>query len=181
VFSALRIAPLALLLCACTQHLDVPSVTAPTQATHGMYFPIQADPHNIADCNVCHAGTASFRAVSCMNGTCHPSDEAMMQHQAVLGYEWYGASCYGCHKMGVAAGAPDHTTLFPIGPGQSHSWVSCAQCHRDPDVRANVTCAIEGCHGQAESAMQHVNVAMYTWTDAACVMCHPNGTNPPPM
>jgi hypothetical protein len=162
----------------CTSHIDVPANTELTPDQHVVNFPITADPHNISDCNVCHGGTSSFRQFSCMNGTCHPADDTMNVHSNVLGYEYVPVGCYACHKTGVAQGSPDHSTLFPIGPGDSHGWVPCAACHMNADDRTIVTCAIEGCHGQADTALQHMNVANYVWTSPQCVSCHPNGTTP---
>lgn len=161
--------------------VDVPVITALTPETHTPNFPIAGTqgPHAGLTCDTCHGGTSSFRQFSCSNGTCHPQAEADAQHLNRLGYEFYGPSCYGCHPTGVKEGALDHAKLFPIANGQIHGWINCNGCHQNPDTRKEVSCAIEGCHGQTPTKAQHPNVADYIWTTAACLSCHPNGIIPP--
>jgi hypothetical protein len=175
---------LAIALCAATalacHGYDVPAVTALTPDTHTPNFPINASagPHAITDCNTCHGGTISFRQFSCTNGTCHPQAEAAQQHATVVGFDVNGVSCYGCHPSGVGKGSPDHTMWFPIGATQTHGFIACIGCHQDPDTRKTVSCAIEGCHGQAPMQTKHAAVANYMWTTDACLSCHPMSTIP---
>jgi hypothetical protein len=107
----------------------------------------------------------------CTNPTCHPQATADMDHNGIQGYMYADASCFKCHPTG-AGGGIDHN-LFPIVAGtDTHGVAGCKQCHADPNNRDNVSCAVAGCHDQADMTTKHALVGDFAYVSSTCLLCH---------
>lgn len=165
---------------------------------HESYFPINpAAPHAMGitaqngqeiSCDVCHAGTESFRDARCV--ICHQFDARPLAnvHSAIAGYESDDLACLGCHQNGLrgdAVGVEIHSELwFPITPDDTHGGPAflrrvetlddtCSACHASVDDRSVTLCA--ECHAEDATPMETVHLAFapsFANNSTACKDCH---------
>ena len=172
---------------------------------HQPIFPL---PHQnaagtiVAACADCHTAPTDRRVLGCAG--CHPHSDAPTTagHAAVPGFSATDsalcARCHGDSTIPVAV-ATGHTG-FPITSSSTHLGVQCLGCHQSsrPAPKAFAadftayTCT--GCHvtltaangamhddGTALAAFHAAaNVTDFTFTDAACRKCHPDGAGGAP-
>ena len=109
--------------------------------------------------------------------TCHQATFAATTNpsHASLGF---AQNCESCHQMATWNFAlyQQHDAIFGIYSGEhSGRWTTCATCHPTAGDFTQFTCT--NCHGQARTDAQHAGVgSAYTWTSAACLICHPNAS-----
>ena len=156
-----------------------PWLTAPTRDGHARFFPISASvsasappAHASATCNDCHGGFDTFKQFTCLN--CHDQATTAGQHPGVPGYGYDSNSCYACHSDGTV-NFPGHDAIFPVSAGTVHAGIMCSSCHTVAGDHTPATQGCTSCHGQADTAPLHSNVGGYTWTVAACLLCHADG------
>jgi hypothetical protein len=173
---------------------------------HAPIFPL---PHQnaagtvVAVCADCHVDRSSRKVLGC--AACHPhSDPATATgHAAVPGFSATdSALCARCHGDSTIPAVATHTS-FAIEGSSRHQGLAggaCLQCH--PATRpapktfaadfAVTTCTT--CHvpltnanlalhddGTALAAFHLArNVTDFTFTDAACLKCHPDGSSGAP-
>jgi hypothetical protein len=142
---------------------------------HTTSFPIaKTDVHKNTSCSVCHTTPGLPRDVTCASGECHTEAMTDSTHPDSLGYVWGPKTCLPCHPSGDVGGV-DHTTLFPIRPGETHGTVACVTCHEEPKDYKQLTCMTGGCHKKDETDVWHEQVSGYEYVTGSCLGCHPNG------
>lgn len=146
------------------------SVTAPTRASHAVYFDIERGSHRSADCAECHGAFDTFARFDCLG--CHDAARTDPKHASVPGYQHASAACYGCHASGESIDPQAHAAFFPIAAGTPHAGAACASCHLDPSSREVIGCT--SCHAHAPATMTaaHAGVGGYSAGGDACIACH---------
>jgi hypothetical protein len=114
----------------------------------------------VTPCMACHQTT--FQA------TTNPS-------HASLGFSQQCESCHQFTTWGFAL-FQQHDAIFAIYSG-AHAgvWRNCATCHANASDLRVFSCTT--CHGQARTDATHQGMgSAYSYTSAACLMCHPTGS-----
>jgi hypothetical protein len=156
---------------------QTPSTLDPISAVdHERFFGIaNGTKHEDVDCISCHTSTETFRTFDCLG--CHEHRQEAMDgtHAGFDDYKYESPRCYACHPKGDVAAEVDHDQFFPIRGEVSHAPLSCADCHKDPANRANVSCT--ACHEHEVKPMYvvHHDMPNYLWSSTTCLTCHPNG------
>src|SRR5437870_1091580 len=168
---------------------NAPWLSQTTRDEHtSRFFPISTGPHAV-ECNVCHGVSTSFRTFDCV--TCHEQVPTASMHRGVPGYLHASQACFDCHRDGAAIGQMDHTSYFPIAPGEVHALeapavhaegaIACASCHTSRADRTRLDCVT--CHPQPAMAPLHLDVPDLKFTaidetSASCVKCHADSRAP---
>ena len=145
-------------------------------ATIGNGFVLVGD-HDLLDCSACHVGVA-FESLFTPStpedcASCHQGD--FTTEHAGFGYP---QDCLLCHALTTWTGAVfDHDgDYFPISAGaHSEVWDTCATCHTVPEDYAVFTCIDCHDHAQAQTDDDHKEVVDYSYDNAGCFSCHPDG------
>jgi hypothetical protein len=151
-------------------HCHLPEFNATRRPNHvALGFP--------TNCQACHTSTvtwtpATFNHTGIVNGCfrCHQADYNMATspNHAASGFP---TNCEICHDTNQWQGAVfNHRFNIRTGP---HSRFSCSECHRVPSDFSIVSCTHCHSHDQATMANTHSAVPGYSWTNAACISCHP--------
>jgi hypothetical protein len=145
---------------------------------HAPLFPIAAgDAHEPVTCADCHLGDTTPQRLGCAQCHADPVATPFVIDDVHTGIPAYVAdsspTCLSCHPQAINPGTLDHSPFFPIVEPNSHSVVTCKECHASQANRSQLSCAT--CHEQAETATQHSLVAGYTHDSPACLTCHPQG------
>ena len=86
----------------------------------------------------------------------------------------YPTSCENCHNTSSWSGGAPLNHLFNIRSGP-HSRYGCRECHQVPTNYAVVSCIHCHEHNKTKADDKHKEVAGYSYTNAACISCHPTG------
>jgi len=149
----------------------------PASFDHGATdFPLTGA-HTGVSCSACHQN-GQYTGLESTCQSCHLD-------------EWQGTSnpdhaaadfpmdCTLCHSTTRWTGAVfNHDQpWFPIYSGSHRgTWTSCAECHTQAEDYTSFSCL--GCHEHNRSDMdgEHNDVGNYRYISAACLECHPNGS-----
>lgn len=148
---------------------------------HEAIFPIFSAGHGGAwnACAQCHVDPANRTTVTCTGGGCHAQAATDATHSGIPSYGYTTPQCRSCHPDGRTILFTQHDAIFPIFSGPHRNrWPACASCHPDPSTRSVFSCFGSGCHQQAPMDDKHRNLPGYSFTPAACLSCHPDGTKP---
>ncbi|MEZ4910823.1 MAG: hypothetical protein R2774_08165 [Saprospiraceae bacterium] len=139
------------------------------------FFPLIKG-HDIKDCAACHIND-NFANTSAQCITCHSDDFASAQNPNHLS-SGFSNACTGCHTidpgwMPVIFTQHDNT-YFPIYSGKHQGkWTECKECHIQEANFKIFSCIT--CHTNPETDNNHNGISGYSYTDNACIGCHPNG------
>ena len=140
------------------------------------FFPLTQG-HAIEDCARCHT-SPDYSSISPDCITCHNEDFLATNnpnHQTLH----FSPTCTTCHTTQPGwkpAEYNEHDNqYFPIYSGSHNGvWDNCTDCHTDPNNYAEFTCI--SCHSNPETDNEHNEVAGYSYTNTACLACHPTGS-----
>ena len=145
---------------------------SPSTFRHARFFPLRGA-HRPLDCETCHVGNRFGGTPSTCDG-CHMADHHRAAHpdHTTAGFS---RRCDGCHtEVGwIPARADWHDSFFPITRGK-HRGLRCAECHPASGSFAVFRCM--PCHERDETRAEHDDVSGFVLDDAACLECHPTGT-----
>jgi len=158
-------------------------ITSNCQNCHLPQYNAAANPNHVAlnfprNCEACHQTQAWRPATFDHTGIvhncvrCHQAEynATTSPNHAARGFP---TNCEICHNTLQWQGAVfNHTFRITSGP---HRSLSCAECHQSPANYATVSCVHCHSHGQAIMGDRHKDVPGYSWTNSACVSCHPTG------
>lgn len=139
------------------------------------FFPLTKG-HDITDCNRCHT-TADYSNTSPECVSCHEADFLATNtpnHQEI----GISTSCAECHTTDpgwMPAQYKEHDDkYFPIYSGAHNGeWDKCTDCHTTPGDYGVFSCIV--CHTNPGTDNEHDGVSGYTYSNKACLACHPNG------
>ncbi len=145
-----------------------------TFTIHSNYYPLNGAHAAIAnDCATCHKGNYTNTPNTCAG--CHTPDYNQTTNPNHAAAQ-FPTDCAACHNETTWAPATfDHDgQYFPIYSGAHNGeWNQCADCHTNPSNFAEFTCTT--CHANPQTNNQHAGVNGYTYTNSACLACHPTG------
>ncbi|MFZ4543186.1 MAG: multiheme c-type cytochrome [Saprospiraceae bacterium] len=139
------------------------------------FFPLEQG-HKISDCTECHKnGDYSNATPNCIS--CHQKDfnsSINPNHKA----SGLSTDCVSCHTIAPGwkpATFTNHDgSYFPIYTGKHKgTWIECKDCHSNSSDYSKFTCTT--CHKNPETNVAHSSVSGYSFTDNACLACHPTG------
>ncbi len=139
------------------------------------FFPLTLG-HAIDDCARCHTGPDySKTSPDCL--ACHEADYIASTNPNHIA-AGITTSCVECHTTQPGWSPADFLQhdlqYFPIYSGAHQgTWDACATCHTDPNNFSTFTCIT--CHLNPETNETHDGILGYTYTNSACLACHPNG------
>lgn len=144
--------------------------------THA-FFPLTLG-HQINNCNQCHKdGDFSGLSPDCFS--CHEQDYLATNspnHQQLM----LSTECTQCHTTNPGwkpADFSEHDNIFPIYSGEHNGeWSSCTDCHPNPANYSQFTCIDCHEHNQGDMDEEHQGIGGYLYNSAACLECHPTGS-----
>jgi hypothetical protein len=156
-----------------TCHTTAPGWKPALFPQHTTIYPLLGV-HAATSCEACHAGNYVTTPNICYG--CHATNynqSTNPNHAAAQ----FPTTCETCHNE--TAWTPstfNHDGLyFPINSGKHQgTWTLCSDCHTNPSNYAVYTCT-STCHPAAQVTPEHSDVGGYTYSDAACLECHPTG------
>jgi len=129
-----------------------------------------------ASCHIPPDGTLTFQPAG--------PDDCITCHQADYDREHAGTGiptdCLGCHTNDTFSGADfrDHDAqFFPVYAGpHAGKWDNdCRTCHAVPNDFTVFTCFACHEHDQPQMDDKHSGEPDYTYDNAECLRCHPDG------
>lgn len=142
---------------------------------HPPSFPLTGG-HGALDCVDCHSD--GFGGVSADCYVCHQTDYEGTTNPNHLS-AGFPTDCAACHT--TTAWEPstwDHDTIFPIYSGRHRNeWDACADCHVVSSNYMVYECIFCHEHNQNDTDNDHSEVNDYQYLSAACLECHPDGSN----
>jgi len=144
----------------------------PATFNHASVFPLTGA-HATAACASCHPnGRYTGTPRDCFS--CHQADYGATTNpsHATSGF---GTDCQTCHvTSGWTPATFDHERFFPIQTGDHRRFRNdCNACHPNPANKSIFTCI--SCHDRPDMDSEHRNRPGYSYDDAACYRCHPQG------
>ena len=139
------------------------------------FFPLTLG-HDVQECAKCHTGS-DYTKISTECITCHEADyfaSTNPDHQVAN----IATTCVECHTTDPdwkpAEFLQHDLQYFPIYTGAHEGeWETCSECHEDPNNYSVFTCIT--CHMKPETDAEHDAVSGYTYSNGACLACHPTG------
>jgi hypothetical protein len=141
---------------------------------HNNYYVISGA-HTTLGCSECHNGNYNTTANTCIG--CHQDDYNQTNNPPHASAQ-FPTSCETCHTQNAWVPSTfNHDPWFPIYSG-SHDgeWNQCSDCHPNASNYQIFSCF--SCHSQPDMDDEHSGVANYSYNNAACLSCHPDGSAP---
>jgi hypothetical protein len=155
-------------------HTTDPGWSPATFADHNSYYALNGAHALIAnDCINCHNGDYNNTPNTCYG--CHNTDysDAKSPDHTLNNF---AQDCTTCHTENAWQPSTfNHDGLyFPIFSGKHNGqWSECIDCHTTVGDFTQFTCI--SCHTNPETNDVHQGVSGYSYTDNACLACHPTG------
>jgi hypothetical protein len=159
-----------------TCHTTDPDWKPALYPNHNDSYPLLGAHATIAtNCFTCHEGNYVNTPNLCYG--CHADNYNQTTDPNHIAAQ-FSTSCETCHNENAWTPATfDHDgQFFPIYSGKHEGeWDVCSDCHTNPGNYSIFTCTAT-CHPQGETNDKHDDVSGYTYNDAACFECHPDGS-----
>ncbi len=156
-------------------HTTAPGWNPAAFPNHTDFYPLHGAHASIANqCATCHNGNYINTPNTCAG--CHQDDYNQTNdpnHQAAQ----FPTTCQTCHSENnwSPANWNHDDQYFPIYKGKhKNEWNQCSDCHTNPTNFSVFTCIT--CHKQGETNGDHNGVQDYQYNSAACLSCHPDGS-----
>ncbi len=155
-------------------HTTDPGWSPATFVDHNSYYALNGAHALIAnDCINCHNGDYNNTPNTCYG--CHNADysDAKSPDHSLNNF---AQDCTTCHTENAWQPSTfNHDGLyFPIFSGKHNGqWSECIDCHTTVGDFTQFTCV--SCHTNPETNDVHQGVGGYSYTDNACLACHPTG------
>jgi hypothetical protein len=158
-----------------TCHTTDPTWKPALFPNHNETYPLLGAHATIAtNCFSCHEGNYVNTPNLCFG--CHADNYNQTTNPNHVAAQ-FSTSCETCHNETAWVPATfDHDgQYFPIYSGKHQgTWSVCSDCHSNPGNYAIYTCI--NCHQQGQTDEGHNDVSGYSYNDAACLECHPDGS-----
>ena len=158
-----------------TCHTTDPGWTPASFSDHNNYYPLIGAHGLISNnCIACHNGDYTNTPNNCYG--CHKTDynDAKTPDHSLNNF---GQDCKTCHSEDAWQPSTfNHDGLyFPIFSGKHNGqWSECVDCHTINGDFKQFTCI--SCHKNPETNSVHQGVNGYSYSDNACLACHPTGS-----
>ena len=149
-----------------------------TFPVHNDYYVLMGAHTGIAnDCILCHNGNYNNTPNTCY--ACHTADYNQTTNPPHASAQ-FPTECETCHTQSVwdPSTFNHDAQYFPIYSGKHNGeWDLCADCHTNPSNYAVFSCIDCHEHNQASMNNEHQGVSGYEYNSAACLACHPDGSD----
>lgn len=136
-------------------------------------FPLKGA-HTSVACASCHTNGYQGTPTQCV--ACHQADYNSSNDPNHIS-AGFPTDCASCHSENAWAPANfNHDgQYFPIYSGKhKNEWDKCSDCHTTPGNFSVFSCIV--CHNNQNGlANEHNDVSGYSYSNAACFNCHPDG------
>jgi len=158
----------------CTDcHTTAPGWQPAKFLNHSSYFALTGAHSAIAnDCAACHKGVYPNTPKTCYG--CHAATYNSTKNPSHTAVQ-FSTDCASCHTVNAWVPSTfNHTQYFPITSGK-HTNIACNTCHTTAGNYAAFSCILCHTHNKTETDGHHSGINGYSYTNAACYSCHPQG------